>query len=142
VASDINPQAINTAIRRAKNANVENRIEFNVGDLFDGIKGKFDWILFNPPYLPSEGSMDELSWSGGTVGYETLKRFLDQAENFLKDGGSIILIYSSLTGLKLDKIKKKYTVEVLEELQLFYESLYCLLIQPLSLSESPNRSRL
>ena len=31
---------------------------FVQSDLFEKVEGCFDWILFNPPYLPSEGSLD------------------------------------------------------------------------------------
>jgi release factor glutamine methyltransferase len=46
IATDINPHAVRAAKSTA--------IEIVRADLFRGIKGKFDLILFNSPYLPTE----------------------------------------------------------------------------------------
>ena len=141
VATDIDPTAIEAAAGRAREAGVGESIEFRIGDLLEGVEGGFDWILFNPPYLPSEGAADEPSWSGGNVGCETTMRFLDRAAGHLKEGGSILLISSSYTDLWLSEVERIYFIEVLEELPLFFERLYCLLLKPLSPSGSPGRSR-
>ena len=131
-ASDINPEAIKATEKKAIDARVQGRIECIVGDLFDAHTGRwYDWILFNPPYLPSEAGADEPSWAGGRTGGEVILRFLNEAPGYLSSGGSIILIVSSLTDLLLHEIKKMYYVEVLEELPLFFERLTCLLLRPL-----------
>jgi release factor glutamine methyltransferase len=141
VATDIDPIAIEAAAGKAREAGVAERVEFRVGDLFEGVEGRFDWVLFNPPYLPSEGLTDEPSWSGGKIGYETTLRFLKQTAGHLKEDGGILLISSSQTGLRLDEAERIYSIEVLEELPLFFERLFCLLLRPLSPSGSPGRSR-
>ncbi len=139
---DIDPDAIEHARSRAEESNVSGRIEFRVGDLFDGMNGeKFDWILFNPPYLPSDGPVDEASWSGGAGGSETIRRFLETADGHLNPGGAIIMVLSSQTGLAIEEVEEKYSVKVLEELPLFFERLYCLLLRPLSPSGGPGRTR-
>ena len=131
-ASDINPEAIKATEKKAREACVQGRIEYIVGDLFDAHTGRrYDWILFNPPYLPSEAGADEPSWAGGRTGAEVILRFLNGAPGYLSSEGSIILIVSSLTDLLLRKIEKIYYVEVLEELPLFFERLTCLLLRPL-----------
>jgi release factor glutamine methyltransferase len=131
VAVDIDPKAIAVAKKKAKKANVINKIEFIVSDLFDKLKNrKFDWILFNPPYLPSESSLDEISWAGGNEGSEVITRFLEQAFRHLNPKGRIILVSSSFTNLKFDSIKESYDVTVLGKTRLFFETLYCLLLKP------------
>jgi release factor glutamine methyltransferase len=131
VAVDIDPKAIERAKRMAKKANVSNKIEFIVSDLFERIKNrKFDWILFNPPYLPSESSLDEISWSGGGNGSEVITRFLNHAVAHLNPKGKIILISSSFTNLEFDIIKENYDVKILGEVHLFFETLYCILLKP------------
>ena len=142
VAVDINPDAIDYSQRRAEKSGVLGRIEFRVGDLFEGMDDEgFDWILFNPPYLPSEGPADEASWSGGEVGDEVIGRFLEEAGDHLNPGGAVIMVYSSQTDLSLEEIGEKYRVKVLEELPLFFERLYCLLLRPISPSGGRCRTR-
>jgi release factor glutamine methyltransferase len=131
-ASDINPEAIKATKKKAIDASVQGRIDYIVGDLFDAHTGRrYDWILFNPPYLPSETCADEHSWAGGRTGAEVILRFLNEAPGYISSEGSIILIVSSLTDLLLHEINKMYYVEVLEELPLFFERLTCLLLRPL-----------
>lgn len=131
VAVDVNPEAVEAARRRAVEAGVSCKIEFHVGDLFKGLGGeRFDWIVFNPPYLPSEGDADKSSWSGGQRGCEVIERFLSEAAGHLRPSGAILLIYSTLTGLNLERVEASYRVEVLEELPLFFERLFCALLRP------------
>ena len=63
VAVDVSPAALEAAKRRAESGGVVWKIEFIHSDLFEKVKGVFDWIVFNPPYLPSEGDADEASWA-------------------------------------------------------------------------------
>jgi release factor glutamine methyltransferase len=128
VAVDVNPNAIAEAKRRAAEAGVDGKVKFMVSDLFENVEGRFDWIIFNPPYLPSEGEADELSWAGGG---EIVGRFLSEAAEHLKEGGAVLLVYSSLTGIYPEE-HKEYSWEVLEELPLFFEMLYCVLLRPVS----------
>lgn len=71
VAVDINPYAVRCARENAKLNHVIDKTFFVQGDLFAPIrKGeKFDLILFNAPYLPSERSEDDSwlgrAWTGG-----------------------------------------------------------------------------
>jgi release factor glutamine methyltransferase len=142
VAVDVDPKAVNEAMSRAQEAGVADRIEFIVSDLFWGLEGRrFDWILFNPPYLPSEGAADEASWTGGRVGDETTMRFLHEAGGHLEPDGAIIMVHSSHTGLDLGEVEKMYTVYKLGESSLFFERLVCLMLEPVSPSGTRDRSR-
>ncbi len=50
-------------------------------DLFSNIKGKFDTIIFNPPYLPydkREPKDISLATTGGKKGYELLERLIKE----------------------------------------------------------------
>ncbi len=142
VAVDMDPEAIRETVKRAEEAGVADRIDFVVSDLFRGLEGRrFNWILFNPPYLPSEGAADEASWAGGKVGDETTMRFLHEAGGHLELDGAIILVYSSQTGLDLGEVEKMYTVYKLGESSLFFERLVCLMLEPVSPSGTRDRSR-
>lgn len=71
-----------------------------LSDLFEGIPrgnhGRFDLIIFNPPYVKGiEGEIDrrdDLALLGGRSGYDTALRFLAGGYHFLGKGGRIILL--------------------------------------------------
>ena len=96
VGIDINP----FAARCSK----ENGIEVIRGDLLGCIKGKFDIIIFNPPYLPTNEMERTKDWinaalDGGYDGRSIIKRFLNEAGNCLSNNGKILLLISSMTGI-------------------------------------------
>jgi release factor glutamine methyltransferase len=73
-------------------------------DLFSGIRGRFDLILFNPPYLPTQPEERiedwlEIALDGGATGRETIARFAASVGGVLAPRGRILLLISSLTGL-------------------------------------------
>lgn len=130
LAVDINPEAVETAKMNAEEAEASDKISIVLGDLFSGVVHEFfDWILFNPPYLPSEGAADEVSWVGGPRGCETIERFLSEAPDHLEPDGAILMVFSTLTGLELDRFSGAYTIEVLEETDLFFEKLFCVFLR-------------
>lgn len=130
LAVDVNPQALEEAEENAVFAGVSDKIEFRLSDLFQAVEGRFDYILFNPPYLPTYPGepRDEAAraWNGGPTGAEVIRRFLREAKNHLKQGGGILLVLSSLTGIALEEMAGDYEVEVLEEEPLFFEKLLCI----------------
>ena len=129
LAVDINPAALIVAEKNAADYRVMNKIDFKFSDLFSTVDGCFDWILFNTPYLPSEGEMDEASWAGGESGGEIIRRFLGEAQDHLSKNGSILMIYSSHSGLS-DEDFSGYCFELLEEMRLFFEKIYCVRLNP------------
>lgn len=129
LAVDVNPAALIASERRALDAGVLGKIEFRLSDLFNNIEDVFDWIIFNPPYLPSSQSYDEASWAGGDTGGEVIKCFLEEATKYLMAGGSILMIYSSHSGLKEGDFDG-YDVDHLEEIGLFFEKIYCVRLTP------------
>lgn len=116
-AVDINSEAVKEASERLKD--FENT-EIFVSDLFDSVKGKFDVIVFNPPYLPGETSEigDEEIWSGGKKGREVTERFLERVQDYLTEEGKVYFIVSSLSDLELDGF------EVLGSRKLWFETIY------------------
>jgi release factor glutamine methyltransferase len=96
VATDINPHAVLCAGKAG--------IDVVRTDLFTGIKGSFDLVLFNPPYLPTqpEERIDdwlEYALDGGKSGRAVIERFARNVGDVLAPGGRILLLISSLTGL-------------------------------------------
>ena len=129
VAVDVSPAAVEAAKRRAESGGVLGKIEFIRSDLFENVEGVFDWIVFNPPYLPGEGDADEASWAGGETGAETMRRFLHDARKHLKKRGSVLMVYSDHSGLDEGDFRE-YVVEKLDELSLFFEMLFCVALTP------------
>lgn len=98
-----------------------NCIESN---LFENIGGKYDLIIFNPPYLPEDKNEDEqskIATTGGKKGSEIINKFLLQAKKHLKKNGKIFLLTSSLTK---DIHWLNYEKKKLAEKKLFFEKLF------------------
>lgn len=99
-------------------------------DLFSNVKGKFDVIAFNPPYLPENILEDKESsqiTSGGKRGDEIILKFLKSAQKHLSKNGLIFLVLSSLTPKKriLSLLKKiKFSHKIISSESLFMETLY------------------
>ena len=136
LATDVSVEAVVEARERAGAEGLLDRVDFLVGDLFGPVRGGvFDTVVFNPPYLPSEGweLRDEASraWSGGPTGGEVFRRFLSEAWRYLRPGGFILTVISSLTAVPLEEVEGYgYRVEVLERVRLFFEELLCLRLTP------------
>ena len=132
LAVDINPHAIDTARRNAEKNKAEN-IEYRISSLFENIREeeKFDLIIFNPPYVPSEEKdMQARAWAGGIIGRETIDRFIVDAPKHLTENGRIQLLISSLNDLDdLLKTMRKKNLEakVIAGEKLWFEELYVIL---------------
>ena len=101
--TDINFDACELARKNFEENSIEN-IEILFGNLFEPVKNrKFDVILFNTPYLPTEdGEVLEdtinYAFDGGLNGRKVIDLFLNEVGNHLNDGGIVQMIQSSLSG--------------------------------------------
>ena len=101
-ATDINFDAVTLAEENFKANGIDN-IELLFGNLFEPVKNrKFDVIVFNTPYLPTEeGDIieDNLNYAfdGGLNGRKVIDLFLNEVKNHLNEGGILQLIQSSLS---------------------------------------------
>jgi release factor glutamine methyltransferase len=93
------------------------------------VKGKFDLIVFNPPYVPTEKletlDMQSIAWQGGKDGREVIDRFLAEVFNYLKPNGKILLLISSHNKM-MRELQKNYGAKLVSEKKLFYEKLFVL----------------
>lgn len=133
VAVDINTEAIKLAKENAKRNDCEVKTVYS--DLFEEVEGKFDLIIFNPPYLPKDYDFkdDKISKaiSGGDSGSELIIRFLDEVKSYLTEEGIILLELSSRTGKEkvLEELEnQRLNYELLGIKKLFFEELYILKI--------------
>jgi release factor glutamine methyltransferase len=119
VATDINPHAV--AAARSEGVTTIR------ADLLAGIRGPFDLVIFNPPYLPTrkEERIDdwlEYALDGGRTGREVIGRFAKDVNRVLAPAGRILIIVSSLTGVNevchLFR-KEGYCVEIVSRAPVF-----------------------
>jgi release factor glutamine methyltransferase len=126
IATDINPHAAAQARDRG--------VEVVRTDLFSGLSGPFDLVLFNPPYLPTqpEDRIDdwlEHALDGGPTGRAVIERFVEDVDLVLAPFGRVLLLVSSLTGL--DEVgelfaRHGFVAFVVESERLEGETLYVL----------------
>lgn len=101
-ATDINYNALELAEKNFKLNNI-NTIRLEFGDMFEAVKNeKFDVILFNTPYLPTDSDdiiNDDLNYAfdGGLDGRKVIDRFINEVSNHLNDKGIVQIIQSSLS---------------------------------------------
>ena len=138
-ASDILSEAIEIAKENARKNSLEDDIEFIQSNLFDEFppvfKNKFEIILFNPPYLPSEPFTKQkakkkldYSWEGGEKGIETFEKFLSQSKDFMSKSviTYIYFTFSSNSPLELiySKIKDLgFQIKILKKVHIFFEDI-------------------
>lgn len=96
--SDVSEGALAVAKKNAWNLGAAVRLEES--DLFENVQGSFDYILSNPPYIPSrviEGLMPEvkeyeprLALDGAEDGLYFYRRITEEAANYLRSGGWLL----------------------------------------------------
>ena len=129
--TDINFDACELA-RKNFEANDIEGIEILFGNMFEPVENrKFDVILFNTPYLPTEDDevIDDTinyAFDGGLNGRKVIDLFLNEVKNHLNDGGIVQLIQSSLsdndeTLNKLDELG--FIAEIAKKEHYFFEDI-------------------
>jgi len=100
--------------------------EFFVSDLFSNATKEYDYIIFNPPYVPSsvgefleldrfnKSNDDGLAWDGGVDGMDIINSFLGNAPKYLNANGKILLGVQGLyiTRKKIDDCLKEKSLKV------------------------------
>ena len=100
--------------------------------MFEPVKNeKFDVILFNTPYLPTDS--DDIidgdlnyAFDGGLNGRKVIDRFIEEAPNHLNDKGIVQMIQSSLSDN--DKTlnafdRNGFIAEIAESEKFFFEEI-------------------
>ena len=129
--ADIKSSALNCARENAKANGVTG--EFVKSDMFSGIRKrkKFDTIVFNPPYLPSDGlsrpEPRDYRLDGGASGREMINLFLAEYKKFLNPSGIALLVESSLNNYERDV--KEHKAKVVAKTHFFFEDIVVLLLR-------------
>ena len=104
-ATDVSKEVLKLARLNAERHGVTPRIEFRQGDLWEALPTpplpKFDLIVSNPPYVPTEefealppevrDYEPRLALDGGTGGTRILTRILKAAPDYMSPGGWIMV---------------------------------------------------
>jgi release factor glutamine methyltransferase len=109
ICVDISPDALCVAKKNALLLDVSDRTSLICSDLFSAIQKsvKFDLILANLPYIPSEewnaltcdvrNFEPEIALNGGEGGVEIYRRFIDVLPHYLKRNGHVLCEIGSAT---------------------------------------------
>ena len=99
IASDISNKALKIATKNAQNNRVN--VKFVQSNMFEKIKGKFDVIVSNPPYIATKdvNNLDRevknydpiLALDGGVDGLDFYKIIVKESPKFLNKNGVLLL---------------------------------------------------
>lgn len=114
-AADVSDAAIELAKENAALNNVN--VNFLVSDLFSNVRGRFNVIVCNPPYIRSKDIKNlqkevrnfepRVALDGGADGLEFYRRLADEVKSYLLTDGMLILECGEGQALEILKIFRK-----------------------------------
>lgn len=123
-ATDISKDALEIAKQNAKLNGVLNNIEFIESNLFDKLRNmKFDIIVSNPPYIPTEEIKDlpkdvkqepKLALDGGKDGLDFYRKISENGYKFLNRQGYLCL--------EIGYNQKRDVIEIIEAQKRYIET--------------------
>jgi release factor glutamine methyltransferase len=126
--TDTNEQALTRVREAAQTLGVS--LKAIVSDLFSSVSGRFDLVLFNPPYLPSS-SLEDRAVDGGKEGASLTRRFLKNLQEHLKsDGVALLLLSSQNNPGSLIAEHSEFDFSTVAKRALFFEELQVLRVKP------------
>ena len=126
-AVDKSEKALAIASKNSATLNI-NTIEFVQSDLFSALSGrKFDYILSNPPYIPTSEIATlqrevceyepSMALDGGADGLDFYHAIFENAGSFLNENGSIYLEHGDGQSDKIEKIAVKAAFHVKDRIK-------------------------
>lgn len=133
IASDISEQALQIARENAASIDPQVPVQFYQGDLLaalpESLSGQLDFIVSNPPYIPSHEILTldtnvkdhepHLALDGGQDGLDFYRRLAVDAQRYLKPGGSLYFEIGCEQGQALRNILEASGMEKIRILQDF-----------------------
>jgi release factor glutamine methyltransferase len=107
IATDVDEKAIENTKENIERNKVETIVKVIKSDLFENIKGKFDYIFGNLPIV-------DKSWNLDISTIDLMKRFICGCKNHIKRGGVVYFTWNSesdVTAVKKILIMSKYKFE-------------------------------
>lgn len=94
VAVDVNPAAVTAAKLNVEWCGVADRVDVRDADLFDGVHGTFDVIVFDQPFRWFAPT-DMLERAITDDGYTTLARFFEEVRGYLAPDGRLLMFFGT-----------------------------------------------
>ncbi len=132
---DINKSALRNTELNAIKHKVKSKIKVLSSDLFGNVNGVFDYIYFNPPYVPRDENDEILgrrhpvlskSWDGGEKGREVIARFIKEVGKYMHEKTRTLMVASSKNDFQwLISFagKQGLNCRIIDEKHLFFEAL-------------------
>jgi len=128
VATDANSEAVRLARSNARQNGLP--LEVVRTNLMEGVRGPFDVIAFNPPYLEGAPADDlDRSWAGGHQGSAVSVRFLADLDRLLAREGRAYVLLSRMNEAAR-RAAERFQVRVVSSQKLFFEELDVLELKP------------
>jgi release factor glutamine methyltransferase len=94
LAVDLNPEAVVAARANVERNGVADRVEVRSSDVFSGVDGAFDLIVFDPPFRWfAPRTLLEMASTDGN--YRTLTTFFEQARAHLTSRGRMLIFFGT-----------------------------------------------
>lgn len=126
VATDISVDAVRCVRENA----LRNGLPVAVvrSDLLRGLRGTFDVIAFNPPYLAEriQGTWEDRAWQGGDSGDEIILRFFSEFPTHLAAGGRCFVTLPTSRERAIADARLKFRIREVAVKAMFYEKLVAL----------------
>lgn len=139
VGVDVSAGAIQTAQRNANNLGLGSRTSWQRSDWFNNIKGVYDIIISNPPYIsttvveslsPSVKEYDPLkALDGGEDGLNAYRVLAQELPQVMHEDTLVILEFGYDQGETVPQLFKKHNFKVLEVVKDYGGNDRCVLLQ-------------
>lgn len=128
---DLSEEALKMAASNAALHHLNERVTWQKNDLLTAIEDKFDLILANLPYIPTQ-TLDtlevikfepRLALDGGSDGLRLIRPLLEQTPSHLRPGGAVFLEIESTIGDQVLQTAREFFPQAKIELQNDYADL-------------------
>ena len=123
MATDISDEAVALAKQNAI-SNLVN-VDFVLGDMFEKVKGKFDVIVSNPPYISSaeynvlpksvKDFEPQLALLGGEDGLDFYRKIASEIKKYLKENGVVFLEVGDTQAEDVTQIFSDFDCEIVAD---------------------------
>ncbi len=94
VAVDINPRAVEAAQHNAETNGVADRIQIGLSDVFSNVDGRFDLIIFDPPFRWF-APRDQFEVAMTDENYQAMTTFFREARDHLTPAGRMLIFFGT-----------------------------------------------